>query len=149
MPPVLGAGDLPAALAVTAATDLPPAIAVAVIAGVVAVATAIVAFLLNRRSSDDTWTLGLIRETQESQKAALDTANERLARQDAQLTHQDEQLARQATLIIELRAHVEQMRAELALALQRHTECEEARTIADGVIRQLREQLGPDSKGPT
>lgn len=102
-----------------AAADLPTPIAVAVIAGVVAITTSLVAFFLNRRGGEDTWTLGLIHQTQESQKAALDTAN-------AQLVRQDEKLSRQEDLIQDLRDQVSAMRAELDQALRNHRECEAA-----------------------
>ena len=118
-----------------AATDLPIPIAVAVIAGVVAIATSLVAFLLNRRGGDDTWTLGLIHETQVSQSAALATANAQLTRQDLQLAHQED-------LIEDLREQVAAMRVELDEALRSHRECEDARNAQAEIILELRDRLG-------
>lgn len=115
-----------------AAGDLPVPIAVAVIAGVVAIATSLVAFLLNRRGGDDTWTLGLIHETQASQSAALATANAQLVRQDA--------------LIQDLRDQVAAMRGELDEALRSHRECEDARNAQAEIIVELRDRLGEGDK---
>jgi septal ring factor EnvC (AmiA/AmiB activator) len=142
-----------------AVDDIPPAVAVGLISAVAVmvtgIVTATVAFLLNRRSADDTHQqadaahhLDLIEASQAFLKDALKTAQDQIKAQTAQIKAQSVQIGAQSTQLTDLRAQVDAMRVELADALRHASECEEARVAQGRELVELRAQLNGDSAQP-
>lgn len=117
-----------------AATESGTAIIVAVIAAAVACVTGITALIGKLKESKDTREIGIIHETQDSLVALAAT-------QRAELVATRVELGEARNEIVGLRSQITEMRAELAMALQHHAECETARSVQEQEIADLRAQL--------